>query len=444
MRLQRQPLTIHSCLLLRIISLCLVGIWLIWVVLSPTEPIFTSTDTSDFHQIYNAVNTAANQEVYILQQANIAGWTSSLRREYAYLLAQQNNYRPLLALFNSDISLIESDEPFLKMLAYQQMKQGNLAQARHLWEQLLQLAPNDEEAFYQLALLAIPDDITQAMNYLVSLNESSSELGMQADQLLVALQQNDLLTLGLLLSEFEEWQTAQRVLTALISVEPMHWQAYLYRSYVRDQQGENGLSDLEIALGLADNPALPLYFLGIHWRTIDENLEAAVAAFELAAKLDPQNASIAIELAITYQEMGHDDLAATWYDAALRLEPHKVEWHRLRAAFYAERDVEVVDIRPIEQSLVLFPNDAHLLTSLGYAYYQLGDYVMARTYLVQAVELDPNSARTQYYYAVAMEQFGDLSAAIGGYWAAYELRVSSPNTYTILAERALQRLRVLS
>ncbi len=416
-----------------------------WLVFAPA----VTSPSSDSHALgslaFNSPSdsNAANQLLTVQLQAAKTGWTDDLRRQYAYLRAQQGDTSVLLAFLKSDINLIASDLPFLKTLAHQQIVQNNYPQAIFLLEQVLQLDSRADEVRYQLGLLWLTTDREQATNYLQQI-DPTGPLFTNTTQVLTALEQSDLLGLGLTLSELGEWLAAEQVLTQLIDQEPMNWQAYLYRGYIRDQRGISGLDDLETALGLADDPALPLYFLGLHWRDFADKPQAAVVAFELATDIDPDNPAIAIEIALSYQQLGRDDLAATWFEYTVRLDPYTVDWHRLRAAFYAEGPPESINIQPIEQSLVLFPQDAHLLTSMGYANYKLGQYTTARAQLIEAVRLDPTLPRTQYYYAVTMEQFGDVSAALEGYLAAYESRLAYPNPYAILAERALFRLRVLS
>lgn len=428
----------------RIGVLGLVVVFLGWVVMAPsTQP--STTDDWALVSVRTAppADTLPNQLVAVQLSSRANGWTVDLQRQYAHLRALQGDDRPLLALFNSNIPLALADKPFLIKLATQQLIQHNFQQAITLFEQALQLDPTDDITRYQLGLLWLIDDPTQAMTLLAAI-DTTTPLGSQAQEISAVLPPTDLLALGLVLTELGEWIAAERVMSELIHIEPMNWRAYLYRGYLRDQQGGNGMDDLETALGLSDNPALVLYFLGLHWRSVDNNLEAALDAFELATEIDPQNPAVAIEVALTYQEMGRDELAIQWFDQTLRLDPYNIDWHRLRAAFYAEIDPETVSIPPIEQSLALFPQDPHLLTSLGYANHQIGEYSAARPLLIEAVRLDPTSPRTQYYYGVSMEHFGDISAAIGAYLAAYDTRLADPNPYAVLAERALLRLRVLS
>lgn len=434
----------RSRIFLRIAVLGLSVAVLGWIIAAPSEQPATMDDQALVSvRTDPPADTLPNQVVAVQSAAHTSGWTVDLQRQYAHLRALQGDARPLLALFNDHVPLISTDKPFLVELATQQLAQQNIRQAILLFEQALQLDPSDDSVRYQLALLWLIDDPAQAMILLAAI-DASTPLASQAQQILAVLPSSDLLALGLVLTELGEWAAAERVMSQLIGIEPMEWQAYLYRGYLRDQQGGNGIDDLETALGLSDDPALVLYFLGLHWRTVDENREAAVGAFELAAELDPQNPAIAIEVALSYQELGQDESAIEWFDYTLRLDPNNIEWHRLRAAFYAEIDPETVSIQPIEQSLAIFPDDPHLLTSLGYANHQIGEYSTARTLLIEAVTLDPSSSRTQYYYGVSMEHFGDISAALAAYLAAYDSRLTDPNPYAVLAERALLRLRVLS
>lgn len=433
-------------MMLRALLLIVSSLFIGWLVIAPDEdltlqdPALLPPSTT----VEGPLPTSQNQLTQLLLETNaFNAWTLEQQRRYVVLRYELGDSQPWLALLNSGASLTAEDEVILRLLADRQLTQGNTQQAIELLELLLGISP-DDGLRYDLGLLWLPVDADVAQAYLQTI-DPTSDYGEAATQILEAMQADDWLNLGLVLSDLAAWPAAEYVMTQAIADDPLRWEAYLYRGYIRDQQNGDGLADLETALGLSDTPSLPLYFIGLHWRDIDDAPEAAVAVFELATEFDPTNPAITIELALTYDQLGRRDLAGEWLEITIRLDPDNVEWHRLRARFYAEApDDDNVLLQPIEQSLVVFPDDADLLTSLGYANYRLGEYTASRTQLIRAVELTPDAPRTQYYYAVTMERFGDMSAAIDGYWTAYNSRLTNPNPYAILAERALMRLRVLS
>ena len=240
--------------------------------------------------------------------------------------------------------------------------------------------------------------------------------------------------------DLTEWGCAERAFGAALVMDNFDWQSYVYRGYVRDQIAGDGLTDLETALAL--NPSgLTYYFLGLHYRKIERNLPAARDALAQAYALDPTNPALAAELGSAYQESSDYAAAENWYSLAVSLAPDDVRWQRLRAAFYADANFQLdqVGLAAIQEAYTLTPRDVDVLTSMGAAYFWLFDREQARSYLQQALTIEPDNPRTRYYFALQLEREGDTQGALDSLTFVVQ-QMGSDEGFGLLAAREIQRL----
>lgn len=367
--------------------------------------------------------------VYLL--ATQPEWTDNMQRAYAELRHQMGSDAALLVL--------QPDQRNLTVLHSRVTTSINRQDWQTATEQLrqvLSVSPHDPDANYQLGLILLSEDREQAAIHLDRVIILRPELASTIQQL-QATQTNR--ELGMVLLDLQEWPFAERAFTFAIREDSQDWVSYVYRGYVRDQSGGNGRIDLETAVGLAPGAALPYYFLGLHWRGKDDN--ASYEAFATAYFLEPDNPALAAEVGEALHQLGNNHDAQSWFDAAVALAPDDLRWRRLQAAFYADNDfgLETGGLVKITAALERFPDDPHLLTSLGYAYYLLQQDQEAQQTLEQARALEPNAPRTHYYYGLTLQRRGLTQSAASAYYDAIAL-AGEATGYGYLAARALQQL----
>lgn len=424
---------------LRIIVLMGLGGGVLYVLRTPD----TLQPAATPHGIYNS-ELPANQIAYLQQQPTDTIWSISAQHTYAQHWLSLGSPQPLLAYFAAGNAATPADVPFLKDYAQQHFFQAPETSINIL-NRVIEVVPEDAEANYLLALLYLADNPALADTFLA--RAATDTLYAETANRLrggIANGLADIYALAQILIDAEEWLFAEQFLTFAIAENPNDFVSYAYRGYVREQQGKSGLQDLEHALGLAPESALPYYFLALRWRDIPGEEAATLAALNRAYNLDPTNAAFATELGMTLQQFGDLQQAANWYDLAIALEPENEDWHQQRAAFYAETEYarDTDGILEIAESHNLFPENPHILASLGYASYLLGRYDEARVHLTRATGLDANSARTQYYYGLALDAVDDLPGAISAFTRAVRLS-DDTSGYGGLAQRQLERLRVV-
>ncbi len=382
--------------------------------------------------------------IYLLAESEYQGWTDDMRREYAVLRQQLGDDAPTIALLVQAENLTAQDIPVLQRLITAAIDQLDWDTATAHLETLLAIDPDNTWATYYLGQIVITRDLEQGTAYLTPVL-LDPELAPVTRAVLQTTALVDVWTptayreLGLTLLEWKAWPFAEQAFSAALGLDDQDWRAYAYRGYVRDERGAESLVDFENAIALAPTSPLPFYFLGLHWRNIKGDMEAARDAFMSAYFLAPGDPALAAEVAMTFQAMEDDMQAGEWYDLAISLAPDDVRWHRLRAAFVADANFMLEDagLAIIQTSYDLFPDDWHILTSMGYASYLIHRDSDARSYLEYALDLNPDDARTHYYYGLVMNRLGHLSSARAAFRTVIDLD-GPEGSYGYLAARALQ------
>lgn len=389
---------------------------------------------------------AVNEVVYLLAAVARDGWTDEYRREYTRLMQTQGSLEAVGALLSAQVNLTIDDLATLQLLATEALNRGDWESAIAKLNQILQISPDDPQANYQVALLLASENPQVALTHLAkSVENPDFEANTRTIQsVLVQLEvtptPEDLRTLGLVCMDLSEWACAERAFSAAITLDNLDWQSYAYRGFVRDEMGGMGLNDLETAVAL--NPSgLTYYFLGRHYRNIEENLQAALDTLAMAYSLDPSNPALAAELGSAEQATSDFEASENWYNLAVSLAPDDLRWQRLRAAFYADANflIDEVGLAAIQEAYTLLPRDADILTSMGAAYYWLFNREEARNYLQQAVGLEPNNPRARYYFGLQLAREGDTQGAMDSLQFVVQT-LGTENGFGLLAARELQRL----
>ncbi|MCD4686398.1 MAG: hypothetical protein K8S97_10725 [Anaerolineae bacterium] len=250
--------------------------------------------------------------------------------------------------------------------------------------------------------------------------------------------------MGVTLAGLSEWEFAERALTRAIEVNAINPLALGYLGFVRDQQGRDGLPDIEAALAMSPNDPQLHYLMGLHWRLAGDHA-AAHDAFMRAFALDAANPALAAEIATSLQYLSDMAGAERWYNEAIQLDPDAIRWQRALAAFYADTGFRLDDVGFdfIERTSSTAPTDPDITASLGWAYYQLRDNEHAYEVLNRAMTQDSTLARVRYYFGVILEQRGDPQGAADSYWYVIEM-YGTESRFGVLAARALQRLGYLA
>lgn len=324
--------------------------------------------------------------------------------------------------------------------------------AERKWDQVagaLQAAlaaePGDPVLHYWQGLLLGPDDPAAEGHLRRAL--ASADYEERAQAALDALAGQDearradrWARFGVALVGAREWAWAERAFDRALADDPLLALALAYRGYAKDQQGRDGLQDIENAQALAPREPAGYYFAGLHWRAAGDHATSE-RAFLDAHWLDPWNPAFAAEVGGALELQGAYSDAASWYRMAVELAPNDPSWYALLVRYYVESGYlpDAADYAFVEEAAARFPDHPDLAVSYGWALYLQGDHAGAYDALNRAVSLAPRSVRARYYFGLTLEKLGDREAAADSFW--FVLDSAAPDTlYSLGAARALERL----
>ena len=166
--------------------------------------------------------------------------------------------------------------------------------------------------------------------------------------------------------------------------------------------------------------------------------EEAIANYDKAIELDPQDPETYQWRAVAKIQLGRDQEAIDDYNKMIELDPCAHSYDKLgKALLRLGRPQQAFAF--FGKMIELFPDAPFGYTRRGNANYELGQYQEAIADLDAALQIDPSDVSTYLLRARAKEHLGDLEAAKGDFQKA--LKFLSPNARIIGDIKAdLQRI----
>ncbi|MCE5231515.1 tetratricopeptide repeat protein [bacterium] len=158
-------------------------------------------------------------------------------------------------------------------------------------------------------------------------------------------------------------------------------------------------------------------------------LPEALAAMQKLITRNPNNAGYWLQLGIIQQDLGQMSEAERSYMRAIELDPKDPENYNTLGYFYAETNQKLdIALDLVTRALSLKPDAGHIVDSLGWVYYQRGDYKKAVEALGRAVKLmgDREDPVVYDHLGDAYAKTGDTTAALEAWRKALELKPEKP------------------
>jgi tetratricopeptide (TPR) repeat protein len=325
-----------------------------------------------------------------------------------------------------------------------------------------------------IAALELGPDLARAHFLLgrVRLETGDDEAAEQAFETALALEPENRvarLELGLL---YEASGLYEEAYAQLQHADPAEASQILWQriwQHFNNGEGEAGLGALNLLIRLAPQDPTARFVLGDQLRRL-ERYDQALAAFEAAHEIAPEDVWFYVGRGKVYAEQGLGEQAIADFEQAVDQAPENPEaWFLLgRYLWEFRQDVESA-VAALEKALELHPNawyatvlgnvhreagnlDAAVMAynvavrlpgSTAYTWVMLGNaqgaqenWDRASAAYAEAVALDPDNAQLHATLADAYEKAGRLLDAIAEYEAALALEPGRENW-----ERALERLR---
>ncbi|QDL11815.1 hypothetical protein DP114_31470 [Brasilonema sennae CENA114] len=205
---------------------------------------------------------------------------------------------------------------------------------------------------------------------------------------------------------------------------------YFYRgtSYFYKKDYDRAIADYNQAIKLDPNDAQAYNNRGISYFYKKDN-NRAIADYNQAIKLDPNYAEAYNNRGNSYGNKKDDDRAIADYNQAIKLDPNLAQAYYNRGYSYANKKDYDGAIADYNQAIKLDPNYAHVYYNRGLSYFYKKDYDGAIADYNQAIKLDPNYAQAYNNRGNSYGNKKDDGRAIADYNQAIKLDPNYAQAY---------------
>jgi Flp pilus assembly protein TadD len=307
------------------------------VSFSPATP-----RSTDFYKLMNdnVVNGRWMQALYQAESlANRSGWTGELARVAAQSWEQLGDVARAIPYWEIAIKTSPDDVSMVRRLAQADLDFQRWAQARETLRQLVELAPDDNRAYYELGLLEVAFDPHSAGEHLrlAARDLLYRDVAFELLPLLGngSIDAQSAMQIGLSLASHDLWPYAELAFGQAAALGDPFPEALAYLSLAKDKQNKDGSEPIAQAFELdPDNPQI-LYLRGLHLRS-RYDYDGSLDSFSQAMRLDPTNPAYAAELSTAYRLVEDLSQAEYWLKTAVTLSNNDQRFQDLLAAFYAD------------------------------------------------------------------------------------------------------------
>jgi protein O-GlcNAc transferase len=218
--------------------------------------------------------------------------------------------------------------------------------------------------------------------------------------------------LGSLYAQQKDWGHAQEEFTTAIHLNSNLAAAHLHLGLAMQAQGEGkAMSEMMEAARLAPQNVTIALELG-KALVADGRDEQAIPLFERLLQLEPESIQVSYQLALALQRSNRVQEAITLFKKVVAAEPNNAEamTNLGMALSQAQQAKDAVPV--LQHAISLAPESMTAHQNLAAAYVQLSQFGDAVTELHQALKLAPDAPQLHYDLGLAMKMQDDAAGAI--------------------------------
>ena len=152
-----------------------------------------------------------------------------------------------------------------------------------------------------------------------------------------------------------------------------------------------------------------------------EQYEQAEALYLRGLEIEPRNTDLLFRLGVVYDKTGRKEAVIKQMKAIIEITPDDANALNYLGYTYADMGIKLDEARElIEKALKVEPDNGYITDSLGWVYYQKGDYEKAITILIRANQLSPDDSILLEHLGDAYRQNGDTEKALEAYRRSLE------------------------
>lgn len=264
------------------------------------------------------------------------GWTPDLHRRAGDLWAQTGDLTRAIPHWQTASRTLD-DTALLSQLADAYLQTQQWSEAAQTLQKLLELAPDDRWAHYQIGLIRVAFDPAAAEAHLrvAARVPEYADTAARLLDVIAAADSSVAMRVGLTLAGVELWPYAELAFQHAADTAYPYAEALAYTGLARDWQGKDGSLWIQQAAALEPQNAVVRYLQGLHLRGRGDYVGSR-DAFVQAVALDPLNPAYYAELGTSYGLL--DDLqgAERWLKMAVEISEGDPRFQQALDQFYAE------------------------------------------------------------------------------------------------------------
>lgn len=315
------------------------------------------------------------------------------------------------------------------------MGQGQMAQARAVFQEVLRLDPRQFDALHLLGVMALQqgdfaasiDLISQAIAVDASVEMAHANVGIawlqsqQPTKAVAAFEQAIALApdyveahfgRGVALLELKQWDAAIACFAQTLARQPGNAEAHFNQgnAYLGLQRFNEAITSYNQVLALLPQHAAAFINRGHAWVALNRGVEA-LASYDQAIALQPNSASAYSGRGNACQALQRFEEALASYDRSLALQPGQamVLGNRGSALLKLRRVAE--SINSYEQAIALDPHDATVRSNLGGALRDAERWQEALAQCERALDIDADHAGAHMNRGNVLLDLGHLGPA---------------------------------
>jgi tetratricopeptide (TPR) repeat protein len=380
------------------------------------------------HEYYYAKNyalaDAAYQKAFQRHALTADGWVAW--GDVNYL---NNDSARGAEIWEQGLAQPAPSEKLYSRLAQTYQEKKDYAKAAEYLQRYVSNHVEDASAHYRLGLLLTLSDAQAAVSELITASGLDPEFDPAAQTLRSALNlaslsespSERLVITGRGLGLVGEWELALAAFEESARADMNNAEAWAWLAEANQQTAEGEAVEqsqgkvkeyLDQALSLNLNSAVVHTLRGLYFQRAGNNREA-LAEFQVAATLQPDDPALYVSIGESYSKLGDLISALEAYQYAANLVPEEAGYWRLLAQFCGQNNVNIknVGIPAAQHAVVITGETAEALDLLGWLLWLDARNLEAERTLLRALELDSQNASAHFHLAMLYLQTNQRTLA---------------------------------
>ena len=319
-------------------------------------------------------------------------------------------------------------EPRLELIRIYEQKTGQDLKLITVYEEILELYPDNVPTSIELGLLYHKNDMTEPAEALFrkmgrqSLEDPNIIRTMLQNLILQKRDEEALIILKQMLAEVPEnteirylagvvFENLGNLDAALQQFETIETDTRYYPSaaihlaiiYYKRDDLEKGIAALEAAMDVVpDEDKIQIIPYLASFYKEKEMISQALSLVSAGLEIEPDNPGLLYERGVIYDIMGDTDAAVKQMVEVVRRDPDHADALNYIGYTYADQGINLEEAeRLVIKALSIKPDNGYIIDSLGWVYYQKGLFEEALVHLERAAELVPEDP-------IILEHLGDV------------------------------------